>query len=71
MLTTNSLLFLISLWECRVGLMPNPIIGGSEHTVPAHARVIILGSPAESTHVTRTTGHGNNVVEGFFLIFIN
>ena len=69
--TTNSLLSLISLFEYRVGLIPNPIIGGSEQLVPAHAKVIILGFSIESTQVTRTTGQGNNAVEGFFLTFIS
>ena len=62
MLTTNSLASLMSLWEYRDGRIPNPTVGGSEHTVPAHAKVIMLGVPFASTHVTRTTGHGNRAV---------
>jgi hypothetical protein len=49
--------------------MPNPTIGGSEQTVPAHAKVIMLGFPAESTQVTRTTGQENNAVKGFLVTF--
>jgi hypothetical protein len=40
-------------------------MGGSELMVPAHASVIMLGFPAWSTHVTKTTGTGFNMVEGF------
>lgn len=45
-------------------------MGGSEHTVPAHAIVIMLGFLLEPTEVTRTTGHGKRAVRGLFLTFM-
>ena len=51
--------------------MPKPTIGGSEQTVPAQARVMMLGFPVESAQVTRTTGQENNAVKGFRLTFNN
>jgi hypothetical protein len=50
--------------------MLTPTIGGSEHTVPGQAKVIMLGFPARSTQVTRTTGQGNKAVKAFFWCFI-
>ena len=41
-----------------------PIMGGSELTTPAHAKVIILGFPFSSIQVTKTTGVGNSIVVG-------
>jgi hypothetical protein len=41
-----------------------PIMGGSELTTPTQAKVIILGFPASSTQVTKTTGVGKSIVVG-------
>ena len=41
-----------------------PKIGGLEPTTPTHAKVIMFGFPSASTHVTRTTGHGNKADQG-------
>lgn len=67
---TNSAESSISLYEYLSGLMPSPIVGGSEQTTPDHARVIMLGFPSESTQVTRTTGQGNRAAHGFFFNFM-
>ena len=39
-------------------------MGGSELTTPTQANVMILGFPASSTHVTKTTGVGKSKVVG-------
>jgi hypothetical protein len=39
-------------------------MGGSELTTPTHAKVMILGFPASSMQVTRTTGVGKSNVAG-------
>ena len=41
-----------------------PIIGGSELITPTQAKVMILGFPASSTQVTKTTGVGKSKVVG-------
>ena len=48
--------------------METDSIGGSEHTVPAHAMVMILGLRSASdvpAQDTITTGTGASMVEGF------
>jgi hypothetical protein len=50
--------------EYRSGLMEMLIMGGSELTTPAQARVMILGFPFSSTQVTKTTGVGKSKVVG-------
>jgi hypothetical protein len=47
------------------------IVGGSEHAIPVHAKVIILDFPLESVQVTRMTGQGKKAGHGFFFNFIN
>lgn len=69
-LTTNSPELSISLYECLSGRIPRPNVGGSEQTIPAHARVIMLGFPLESEQVTSTTGQGNKAANGFFFTFM-
>jgi len=69
MLTVNSPVASISLYEYLWGRMPNPNMGGSEEATPAHAKVIMFGFPSGSTHVTRTTGQGKRAAQGFFFTF--
>jgi hypothetical protein len=45
--------------------METLIMGGSEQTVPTHARVIMFGLPPASVQVRRTTGTGYSAVDGF------
>jgi hypothetical protein len=63
-LTTNSLDRFTQAWEYRPGRMEMPIMGGSELTTPTQARVMMLGFPASSTQVTKTTGVGKSKVVG-------
>jgi len=42
MLTTNSRAASTSRCECREGRIATLSIGGAEHTVPTHARVMML-----------------------------
>ena len=44
-------------------------IGGSEHTVPAHATVIILGLISYLPQLTITTGTGLSIVPGLKVTF--
>jgi len=50
--------------------MPKLGVGGSEQTVPAHAKAIMLGFPSEFVQVTNTTGQGNKAAKGLFFTFI-
>src|SRR4030043_1655833 len=63
-LTTNSLDRFTQAWEYRSGRMEIPIRGGSELTTPTQAKVMILGFPASSTQVTKTTGVGKSRAVG-------
>jgi len=63
-LTTNSLVLFKPAWECRCGRIDMLTMGGSELTTPTHAKVMILGFPASSTQVTKTTGVGKSKVVG-------
>jgi hypothetical protein len=59
-LTTNSLDRFTQAWEYRCGRMEMLIMGGSELTTPTQAKVMMLGFPASSTQVTKTTGVGKS-----------
>lgn len=51
--------------------MPIAMVGGSEQTMPFHAKVMMFAVPLESVQVTRTIGQGYNAVQGLFNIFMN
>src|SRR4030043_481801 len=59
-LMTNSLDRFTQAWEYRSGRMEILIMGGSELTTPTQAKVMMLGFPASSTQVTKTTGVGKS-----------
>src|SRR3990172_9157073 len=63
-LTTNSLDRFTQPWENRPGRMEIPMMGGSELTTPAQARVMMLDFPVSSTEVTKTTGVGKSMGVG-------
>jgi len=45
-------------------------MGGSEHTVPTQARVIIFALPLPDTQLTSTLGAGYKIVCGDITFFI-
>ncbi len=70
-LTTNSRAAFTRRCECRDGRMATLSMGGAEHTVPAHASVMMLGFslPWPAT-LNSTTGVGSSAVDGLRSIFI-
>src|SRR5450759_636760 len=70
MLTTNSRAASTSPCECREGRIATLSIGGAEHTVPTHARVMMLAFslPWPAT-LSSTTGVGSSAVDGLRSIF--
>src|SRR5665648_251880 len=70
MLTTNSRAASTSRCECREGRIATLSIGGAEHTVPTHARVMMLSfSLSRPATLSSTTGVGSSAVDGLRSIF--
>ena len=63
-LITNSPVSSIIACEYLSGLTDIDTIAGSEHTVPAHATVIILGFSPSLWQLTITAGTGYNIFPG-------